>query len=32
MVMVDDDADRESEGDLTSVAELVTLNGVNVRR
>jgi 3,4-dihydroxy-2-butanone 4-phosphate synthase len=30
MVIVDDD--RESEGDLTKVAELATLTRVNVRR
>jgi 3,4-dihydroxy-2-butanone 4-phosphate synthase len=32
MVIVHDDDDRESEGDLTKVAELVTLTRVNVRR
>jgi 3,4-dihydroxy-2-butanone 4-phosphate synthase len=32
MVIVYDDADRESEGDLTRFAELVTLTRVNVRR
>ena len=32
MVIIYDDADRESEGDLTKVAELVTLTRVNVRR
>jgi 3,4-dihydroxy-2-butanone 4-phosphate synthase len=32
MVIIYDDADRESEGDLTKVAELATLTRVNVRR
>ena len=32
MVIIGDDADPESEGDLTKVAELVTLTRVNVRR
>jgi 3,4-dihydroxy-2-butanone 4-phosphate synthase len=32
MVIINDDTDRESEGDLTKVAELVTLTRVDVRR
>jgi 3,4-dihydroxy-2-butanone 4-phosphate synthase len=32
MVILIVDDDRESEGDLTKVAELVTLTRVNVRR
>jgi 3,4-dihydroxy-2-butanone 4-phosphate synthase len=32
MVIVYDDADRESEGDLTKVVELATSTRVNVRR
>jgi 3,4-dihydroxy-2-butanone 4-phosphate synthase len=32
MVIIYDDADRESEGDLTKVADLATLTRVNVRR